>query len=172
MGTGAQIGKFLGAHWVLAPQPRNHHRTRHDQLLAFLVAERDRPTTKLVEAFDRVDQVPEKCVPAHFSVGDHFHAGANLQGNRLVHRSIFRLLEGRVAQLAGFVPLPRFLQVRRPQETAHHIASIHAPPPRLRIWSPAKSTQRSIGPLSNLHCGSDNSGCSKLTPQSGPRIEK
>ena len=57
--------------------------------MPFLVAERDRPAGRLVEALERVDEVAEEGVAPHLAVGDDVEPGGFLQRDGLVDGAIF-----------------------------------------------------------------------------------
>jgi hypothetical protein len=59
----------------------------------FLVAELDAPTAELVEALQRVNQVPVKGVTSHLAVGDHVDSGQLLRLDCLVDGPVLETLE-------------------------------------------------------------------------------
>ena len=104
------------------------------QLTTLVVAKHNGPSPKAVEPFDRVDEVTEKRVTAHFSVGYHIQPSAGLYSDGLIDGAILDLLEFRRADGAGLVALAGFLEEGWTQQTAYDIAAVgrHSCPPVLR----------------------------------------
>ena len=107
----------------MAPAQLAHdHRALEDQLLAFLVAERDGPATLLVEAVERLDKVAEERVAALLAVGDHIDAGVFLHSDRGLDVLVFLVFEPRRVQLARVVPPAELDQRGGPQEAADDLS--------------------------------------------------
>ena len=70
------------------------------RFVALLVVEGDRPAAELVEALERVDQVPEEGVAAHLAVGDDVEPGGFLQRDGFVDGAVLDALERGGVQLA------------------------------------------------------------------------
>ena len=76
-----------------APEARDHDGALEEELVALLVAERNRPAAELVEAFDRIDEVAEVRIAPHLAVGEHRHAGPCLDPHGVVDGAVLRALE-------------------------------------------------------------------------------
>ena len=90
---------------------------------AALVVERNRPAAQLVESFERLDQVAEKCVATLFAVGDNVEAGGFLERDGLVDRAVFDRLERGRRDRARFQLLARGGQIRRTEQAADRFSA-------------------------------------------------
>jgi hypothetical protein len=88
-----------------------------------LVVERDRPARRLVEALERVDEVPEEGVAPLFAVGDDVEPGGFLQGDGFVHGAIFETLEFRGGQVALCEASAGVEEIIRSQQAADRLAA-------------------------------------------------
>ena len=65
------------------------------ELVALVVVERDRPAAELVEALERLDEVPEEGVAPQLAVGDDVEPRVLLERDGLVDRAVLDALERR-----------------------------------------------------------------------------
>src|SRR5260370_37104126 len=97
--TRPQVNPLLRAH---APAPLkflHHHRAFEDKLLSRFVSKGDGPAPELIKARQRLDQVTIEGVAPHLSIGDDVDASILLEGDGLVHRTVFYGLELRRVDL-------------------------------------------------------------------------
>ena len=91
----AQIRELLHTHLPPPTQLADDHRPPDRHFGSRLVMKRQGPAAELVEAFERVHQVAEEGVAAHFAIGDDGQPLVFLEGNGSVHCTIFDSLEHR-----------------------------------------------------------------------------
>ena len=118
----AQVDELLGAH---APPPAelfDDHRPLEDELLTLLVVKRNGPAPELVEALDGVDQVAEEGIAPNSPSVTTSRPACSWSAHGLVHGAVLGLLELSETDAAGVQCRARLDKVRRPQETAHHVA--------------------------------------------------
>src|SRR5579859_204581 len=123
----AQDSPLLAAHASLPPQPVDDDRALEDELLAFLVPERNRPAALTVESLERLDEVTVEGVAAQLPVRHHIDPGLLLQLDGGPDRRVLDRLELRLGHLACLQPVSGVDQVSRPKETADDLRS---PPSR------------------------------------------
>src|SRR6202022_2255659 len=96
-------------------------RASQPDLFPPFVAELDAPSPELVEAVQRVDEVPVERVAPHLAIGDHVDPCQHLGLDRLVDGAVLEALElGRV-DLPEFVAAARFGQVRWTKQAAYDL---------------------------------------------------
>ena len=113
----------LDRHLPAPPKLVDDDRPRQCGLVSFGVAERNRPARRLVEAFERLDEVAEERVSPHLAVGDDVEPGRFLQGNRLVDRTVLDRFERGRRQVAALELLTGVEQELGAQQAADHVGS-------------------------------------------------
>jgi hypothetical protein len=81
--------------------------------VSLLVAERDCPPRRFVEAVERLDKMAEKSIPSLLAVGDHVETGGFLQGHGLVDGAVLHAFEFSRREVAVLDPLARVEEIRR-----------------------------------------------------------
>jgi len=93
-----------GAAATAAPlEPRDQGGALEEDLVALIVANRNRPAAELVEAVDRVDEPAQIRVAPHLAIGDHRGSPARLQAHGVVDGAVLGALELDVADRARHV---------------------------------------------------------------------
>ena len=120
----ARVRELLGAHRTNAAKLLDDHGPLEHDLVPLLVAERDRPPAIAVQPLDGVHEVAVEGVAAHLSVRDDGEPRVRLEGERLVHRPVFRALELGRADRSLVAPRARILEVRWAQKTSDDVAAV------------------------------------------------
>src|SRR5438876_5045000 len=100
---GTQVGPILHGHVMAPAELLDNHRAPQSDLLSLFIAELDAPAAVLIEAVNRIDEVPVEGVAPHLTVGDHVDPGLRLDLDRLVDRAVLETLELGRADLTRLV---------------------------------------------------------------------
>jgi hypothetical protein len=164
----AQVGPLLGAHAPPPAEALDHDRPPQHELLAGLVAERDRPAAQLVEALERVDEMTVERVAPQLAVRHDVDPGVLLQPDRLFHGPVLDRLERHGVELAGLGTPPGDRQPARTEQAADDLtAGLGEVGGSGRAAGDAPAAHRSITSLCRLKTGF-HSVCSAWLPRGVP----
>ena len=108
----------------MAPAQLAHdHWPLEDQLLALLIAERDRPAALLVETVERLDQVAEEGVATLLAVSDHVDSCVLLHSDGGLDVLVLLVFEMRRVKLAGVVLLAELDQRGEAEKAADNLST-------------------------------------------------